>query len=299
VDTKAGSDHLKFRERLEKLTLNSTYAAEYRSLLKTYGDPEAALLALWAAHGANASKDWPWPRTGTFRIIPQGSMRKKSLSDEEKEKGISGGPFWVPFEKGDQSQELEEEEGGRTSRIGAAWSRENPLVIDWSTAAVALLRRRAIAKGAQSPRLQNEQLWFHAGVTWNRVASYLRARQIPEHAIFGSEAPLLRPLQWVKWLSPLSLLSLLNADTLDFMLRTFLGSRMHVEVGDVRRLVVPVLTPAQKQTLEQIAKRALAAKQSADAGKDGEPLTEIEKELSAYTRDLYRIPRTARLWVVR
>lgn len=297
--TAAAQEHLEFQERLEKLTLqHAVFGAEYQSLLRTHGDREAALLALWSVHGAKRPVPLPWPRTGTFRIAMSADLRQEPLSHQEREDGIASGPFWVPFEKGDQSQELEGDDG-RTQRIGSAWTRDNPLVIDWSREAVGLLRRRARAHGAQSPRMQNEHLWFHEGVTWNRVARYLRVRQVPETAIFGSEAPLLRPIPWIDWLSPRALLALLNSDVLDFVLRTFLGSLMHIEVGDIRRLPVPVLAPEQTHALETFASRATAAKRAQDSGVAGEPLDAVEHELDAYVRDLYEVPEDAELWVVR
>ena len=299
-DTAAAHEHLEFQERLEQLALrDGVLGGEYQSLLRTHGDREAALLALWSVHGAKRPCPLPWPRTGTFRIAKSADLRPKPLSREEREHGIASGPFWVPFEKGDQSQELEDDDG-RVSRIGAAWTRDNPLVIDWSRESVGLLRRRAAGKdSAQKPYFRNEHLWFHAGMTWNRVASYLRVRQIPETAIFGDKAPLVRPLAGVEWLSPLALLSLLNSDVLDFTLRTFLGSRMMIEVGDIRRLPMPVLAPDQKQALETFGSRAIAAKRAQDTGAAGERLATVEGELNAYVRDLYGVPKDAELWVVR
>ncbi|HLH69757.1 MAG TPA: Eco57I restriction-modification methylase domain-containing protein [Candidatus Dormibacteraeota bacterium] len=293
--TEAAEEHRRFQERLERLTLDSRLASEYRTLLRDHGDRERALLALWQAHGGKRPCPLPWPRTGTFRIVPRERVHTGPVSVEERRSGIAGPACFIPFEKGDQSQELEDEEG-RVTRIGAAWVRDNPLVIDWSQEAVALLRRRAAgAESAQKPYFRNEHLWFQAGVTWNSLARYLRARLAPEGSIFGHMAPLLRPLPWVGWLSPLSLLALLNSDVTDFLLRTFLGSLMHIEVGDLRRLVVPVLSPAQKADLERFAERAIAARR----GQSDEPLATIEAELDAYVRDLYGVPRTADLWVVR
>ena len=291
--TDAADDHLQLQERLERATLASGFADEYRSLLKTHGDRERAMLALWTSHGAKRPMPLPWPRTGTFRIVQTDDVLDRPVTSDERRSGIAGPRHWVPFEKGDQSQQLEDEEG-RVSRIGAAWDRDNPLVIDWSPEAVSLLRRRAASHGAQSPRLQNEQLWFSPGVTWNVVASYLRVRRLKSGSIFGHKAPLLRPLAWIDWLSPDSLMSLLNSEVLDFTLRTFLGSRMMIEVGDIRRLIVPVLSDSQRTTLEDFAQRAFAARKDGDRG-----LGAIERDLNAYVRDMYGVPRTAELWVVR
>jgi hypothetical protein len=292
--TEAAEEHRRFQERLERLTLESRFASEYRTLLRDHGDRERALLALWQAHGGNRPCPLPWPYTGTFRIVPREMVHTGPVSVEERRSGIAGPACFIPFEKGDQSQELEKE--GRVTRIGAAWVRDNPLVIDWSCEAVALLRRRAAgAESAQKPYFRNERLWFQSGVTWNSLASYLRVRLVEKGSIFGHKTPLLRPLPWVEWLSPLSLLALLNSDVIDFVVRTFLGSRMQIEVGDLRRLVVPVLSPAQKADLERFAERAIAARR----GQSEEPLATIEAELNAYVRDLYGVPRTADLWVVR
>jgi hypothetical protein len=288
-------NHLEMQERIEKITLKGPHAARYQSLQRTHGDRQGALLALWESSAAELSKEWP--RVGSFQVVSPDQVRTSPPSAEEKKEGISGKRCWVPFEKGDQGQEIDRK--GKTAKIGSAWTRTNPLVIDWSKDAVALLKRRAAAKGSQSPRMQNEDLWFSAGITWNRVASYLRVRIVPEVSIFADKAPLLRPLPWVKWLSVKSLLALMNSDTLDFVMRTFLGSRMMVEVGDVRRLVIPVLSVDQQQVLEGLTGRATAAKQAKDNAGKSEPLAGVEQELNDYVRDLYRIPRTAKLWVVR
>ncbi len=202
----------------------------------------------------------------------------------------------MPFEKGDQSQEAED---GGGARIAAAWARDNPIVIDWSATAVSLLRRRAREKGAQSPRMQNEALWFHEGLTWNSVASYLRVRSLPEGSIFGHKAPLLRPAPHVSWLSVPSLMALLNGDAVDFLLRTFLGSRMMIEVGDVRRIPIPVLSETQRQDLEALAARATETKKAFDGNGSGETLAIVEAEVDAYVRALYGVAPDAKLWVVR
>jgi hypothetical protein len=122
---------------------------------------------------------------------------------------------------------------------------------------------------------------------------------VPEKAIFGHMSPLLRPLPWIEWLSPQALLALLNSDVLDFILRTFLGSLMHIEVGDIRRLIVPVLAPDQKEALEAFANRATAAKRAQDGRGSGERLATVEDEMDVYVRALYGVPKDAELWVVR
>jgi hypothetical protein len=140
-------------------------------------------------------------------------------------------------------------------------------------------------------------MWGEAGITFNRVASYLRARLTPEGGIFGDMAPVIRPT--TDWLTRYALLALLNSSVLDFILRTFLGSRMHIEIGDVRRLPVPVLTTAQGDRLSDLTQRAVDAKRAIDEGRDGESLLAVEDELNVYVCELYGFAVGADFWVVR
>jgi hypothetical protein len=250
------------------------------------GDLEQALLAIAERF---RPEELGWPRSGLIRVAPRGAVRGTRLTTAEIEDGITEGPTWVPFEKGDSSGD----DGG-----AARWRRENPIVIDWSTESVALLRRRARqAESYRKPRLQNEHLWGQGGVTWNRIASYLRVREIPEGSIFSDMTPVVRPT--VPWLTSDGLLALLNAPLVDFLLRTFLGSRMHLEIGHMRRIPMPVLSPQQCEHLDALGRRALAAKTARDGGETGEALEAIEQEIDRYVRDLYGVAADADLWVVR
>jgi hypothetical protein len=230
-----------------------------------------------------------WPKVGLIRVADPSRVHRSRLTSGEVERGLSGERTWVPFEKGDSS-----DEGG-----GARWTRSNPLVIDWSEDAVALLRRRARQDDSyRKPRLQNEHLWGQGGggVTWNRVASYLRARVVDEGGIFSDMSPTVRPS--VDWLSRGALLSLMCAPVVDFLVRTFVGTRMHIELGHLRRIPIPVLTTEQSTTLGDLGSRAVEAKIARDAGQPSD-LATIERDIDEYVRDLYGIARDADLWVVR
>jgi hypothetical protein len=230
--------------------------------------------------------DLKWPRIGLIRSVSADAVHEGALTEDEVEYGLDGTATFVPFEKGDDSAE-----GG-----GAKWRRDNPLVIDWSHDCVTLLRERAQRGGSRSPRLQNERVWGKGGVTWNSLARYLRSRLVPEGAIFGHMTPTIRPT--VDWLTTFALLALLNSRTLDYTTRTFLGSLMHIEIGDVRRLPVPVLNDDQAERLDALGRGAVAAKEAQDCGQPSD-LVEIERELDAYVRALYGVRRNADLWVVR
>lgn len=286
--TDEARDVLERQERFEALVLErAEYAERYRALRNSRLDREAALVAL-AQEVADTKEDLGWPRIGLLRIAPPERVWRASLTRNEVQEGLAGEAFWVPFEKGDDSAA-----GG-----GARWRRDNPIVIDWSREAVTLLRARAKQKQShRKPYFRNEQLWGRPGVTWNRVASYLRGRLVPEGGIFCSEAPTIAPT--AHWVSVDALIALLNAPAVDFLLRTFLGSRMHIEIGDIRRVPVPVLGEAESRRLANLGARAIASKQALDEGRSGESLPEIEREIDFLVRDLYGIDRHADLWVVR
>ena len=82
---------------------------------------------------------------------------------------------------------------------------------------------------------------------------------------------------------------------IDFLIRTFLGSRMHIEVGDIRRVPIPVLAPEQSWALSDLGRRAVSAAKA----RDREALRRVEAEVNRYVRDLYGMPPEADLWVVR
>jgi hypothetical protein len=211
------------------------------------------------------------PGRKPFLVVDPAAVRSSPLTASEIERGILDGPSWVSYETSDRSSP-----GG-----GARWVRDNQTVIDWSSESVALLRHRLLA-GPRRPVLRNEDLWFRGGVTHNRIASYLRARMMPEHAIFSSESPVYVPL--VGWLSSHGLLALLNAPVVEFALKTFLATRNHIEVGHVRRLPIPVLNASQAQKLTRLGRSAVKA-----ARTDRVSLPDVEAEIDRFTRELYGV----------
>lgn len=292
--TEAAAEHLANQAYLERLVLaKPAFKSTYEKLRAEGKNREEALLALWDE--PSNEPDLEWPKGKTFRVAPRRLVRNDLPTEEERQSGIAKGSFFVPFEKGDQSQK-EEDADGTMRRLGARWCRQNNLVIDWSCDAVSLLRARAQAGGARSPRFQNEDLWFTEGIVYNTVASYLRSRLAPP-SVLSHKAPFLRPS--VDWLDAHGLMALLNSDTLDFIVRALLGSRNMIEVGDIRHIPVPVLDPAASARFSSLGKKAVEFKQAADAGGNGEPLRRIEDEIDELIRDLYGIPRNAELWVVR
>ena len=277
---------LAMRERLQAITLASpAHAPCYHERL---GRGDSVVEALLHVANKFPTKELEWPKTGLIRTVSPGDILTRALSRGEVDNGLTDAARFLPFEKGDDSGE----DGG------ARWRRDNAVVIDWSEPAVALLRARAGQSAShRRPRIQNEKMWGTGGVTWNSTSSYLRGRLVPPGGIFGHKTPLIVPR--VDWLSIHALAVLMNAAPADYIVRTLLGSRMQIEIGDIRRLPVPVLSDTLASRLDDLGGRAIMAKEALDHGEAGESLAEIETEVDRVTRDLYGIPADADLWVVR
>jgi len=153
-----GSDEarraLRRQNRIARVLRNDPEQASAWSLLKRrMGDGASlqdALLFLLELRDAGHTADLPGRKP--FRVVCAGEVHQGPLTTEQRRGGIVEGPSWISYETGDRS----------TARGAAAWVRENPVVIDWSAAAVALLRRRRIA-GPRKPVMRNEDLWFRGG----------------------------------------------------------------------------------------------------------------------------------------
>lgn len=265
-----------------RLASNAGLMAEYRSLRANGRDLEGALLEMVDRH---RPQELGWPRSGLVRVAPHGAVRRSRLLPGEVKAGVSEGTHWVPYEKGDTSSV----EGG-----GARWVRENPIVIDWSPESVQLLRQRARQEESyRKPYFRNEHLWGQGGVTWNRVGRYLRARRVPDGAIFSDMSPTIRPT--VDWLPVDALLALLNAPVTDFLVRTFHGSLMHLEIGHLRAVPIPVLTADASARLSQLGAQVVEA----TLRQDGGARRQAEGGIDSVVRDLYGLTQDQELWVVR
>jgi hypothetical protein len=282
ADTAEGQRFQEMRDQLLGQIGRSPVSEKFNAIVAHEDRLESALIV------AAADKDFSafaFPRY--LWIISPEYVYSGGLSPALKQCGISGEAHFVPFEKGDRS------EGSGTDSAGAKWYRQNPIVIDWSTDAVALLRRRLANSGTGRPRFQNEALWGQAGVAWNTVTSYLRVRLIPADGIFGHKAPVIIPR--VQWLDEYSLMALLNSEVVEFLVKTFLGSRMMIEVGHIRHVPVPMLDSAQAQTLSALGRSAVDYTQRGDFAS----LAIAEAEINRVTKKLYGMSEDENLWVAR
>ena len=111
--TDAASENEGNQRRLENaLRPHEALLRAYEGLRAEGLDREQALLVLWDDLGNDGILTKAWPRAANFRVARRQDVRTKPLSPTERRSGITSGPFWVPFEKGDQSQEVTAEGAG-------------------------------------------------------------------------------------------------------------------------------------------------------------------------------------------
>jgi hypothetical protein len=263
------------RRLLEALRTEPDRKADWNVVREQLGAGHTLSDALAHLLRARQEKVDVLPERKPFMIVDPSQVRTEPLTPAEIRDGIASDRCWIPYETSGRS----------ATQGGARWTRETPIVLDWSCEAVALLRERR-KSGERRPVLRNEDLWFQGGVTHNRVTSQLRARMMPKHAIFSSESPVYIPLS--EWLDSHALLALLNAPVVEFIVKTFLASRNHIEVGHMLRVPIPVLTASQSATLTRLGRDALTASRAARA-----QLPDVELELDRFTRELYGVGSSA------
>jgi hypothetical protein len=285
-DTDEGARTIRERDSLlNRIAQHPVAGPRFVRETKAGASEDDALLSL--AEDEKLEEALRFPRL--LKTVPRDEVYTGELKRTAIRDGLSGEKNYVQFEKGDRSGE---DQAGAS--VAARWTRENPIVIDWSRTAVALIRARdAGAENRRRPRLQNEALWGRRGITWNSIARYLRARIVPDNSIFGHKTPVIVPT--VEWLDEYALLALLNSDSVEFILKTFLGSLMQIEVGDLRRVPVPVLSQLQAKGLSELGSQATAA---ATERRSAE-LSEIERQINMFVRALYGIAEDVALWVTR
>jgi Putative RNA methylase family UPF0020 len=271
------------RRILDTLRCDHGREHQWRELKRLigYGAPlQDGLLNLLAQRDEGSGNDLPERKP--FLVVDPVDVRSGPLTALEAASGIAEGPTWIRYATGDRT----------TSDGGATWVSKGATVVDWSVGAVRLLRERR-ETGYRRPVLRNPDLWFHPAVTHNRISSYLRARLLPANCLFSSESPVYRPRG--NHLDIYALLALLNSPVIDFIVKTFLATRNHVEIGHVLRVPVPVLEAATSGRLSSLGRSAAAAADQGDEGK----LRTRTRELDELTRALYLIPESITLPIMR
>jgi hypothetical protein len=241
---------------------------------------EDALLDLLEQRDNDDGEDLPERKP--FRLVDAREVRSGPLTSDETQDGIASGPTWVRYATGNRA----------SSDGGSTWISSCAAVIDWSVDSVAQLRERRDT-GYRRPVLRNPDLWFRPAVTHNRISSYLRARLLPANCLFSSESPVYVPRG--DRIDLYALLALMNSPVVEFIVKTFLASRNHIEVGHVLRVPVPVLDAGAEAELSSLGRSAAEAAAIGTMNGAGS----IGQRLDAMTRELYLIPQSADLSIPR
>lgn len=155
--------------------------------------------------------------------------------------GLRGRGQWVPYSKGD--------------REGNRWASDQPLFIEWTSAAVDILQTDPRA------RWQNHQFFFLPGVSWSDTGNHvaLKARELP---VSVNDVKSMRLTPVVSFLSARAFLALLNADIVSFLEKKFVNNTAMYQVNDLRQIPIIIPTTVQHERLDELARLCIDAKRA-------------------------------------
>jgi len=162
---------------------------------------------------------------------------------------------WVPFAK-----------GGSFSRFYQSFE----LVVLWrdSGAEIKRYNNRIYGKGGWSRQVRSEDSYGQAGLTWPRAGGVFNVRWLPSGHIFADKGPGFFPSVRS---SEAFLAGVLNSLVADFLIRGLVSRRAmggRWELGAVKRIPLPLPTPAQKERIGKLATAIRDSKASWDRGNE-------------------------------
>jgi hypothetical protein len=216
-----------------------------------------------------------------YRIAADNQVAEVSkLSDIEKENGILGSAFFVPYDKGD--------------RAGNSWILPTPFYIDWSESSVSELKKGSGIDAVGSAVVRNPQFYFRAGVCWiltlNESSAYLKAR-LREPGIFDVNAMSIfveNDLVTEKFL-----VTLLNSYFVFAYQKNFINNTSAFQINDAKQLPLVIPTRRQLELFESLFDQAadIKAQQYQEIGSDttdlDKELVEIQKQVDLAVLELY------------
>lgn len=165
-----------------------------------------------------------------YRIVSEDLLANVlSLTDEEKDHGISGKSTFVPYDKGDKD--------------GTRWCLDTPFVIDWSQSSVCILQTSPKA------RYQNSKFYFLEGFCWNNNLNekYYNIKCREKKAGIHDVASM-SLFELTSKVPAYYLVTLINSSLCGYFYRMFLNNTVNVQVNDLRML--PVVVPTETQLTE-------------------------------------------------
>jgi hypothetical protein len=158
-----------------------------------------------------------------------------SLTNQEKEQGISDNRTFVPYDKGDKE--------------GNKWYIENPFVIDWSKENVHFFKTNSGKKGNGMPVVRNSQFYFKEGFCWNNNLNerYFNIKCKEKKAGIHDVASM-SLFELTSKVPAYYLVTMINSSLCGYFYRMFLNNTVNVQVNDLRML--PVIVPSEEQLIE-------------------------------------------------
>ena len=165
-----------------------------------------------------------------YRIVPDQLLADiTSLTNQEKEQGISDNRTFVPYDKGDKE--------------GNKWYIENPYLIDWSKENVHYL------KTSPKSRYQGYTFYFREGFCWNNNLNerYFNIKCKEKKAGIHDVASM-SLFELTSKVPAYYLVTMINSSLCGYFYRMFLNNTVNVQVNDLRML--PVIVPSEEQLIE-------------------------------------------------
>jgi hypothetical protein len=212
-----------------------------------------------------------------YRIISKNEISDiNELTLSERENGITGEKFYVPYDKGDKD--------------GNRWHLENPYYISWDSESVNLLKGKYGKNGIGDAVFRNPQLYFREGLCYSNIKThFIKARIKPKsiHDVtsksFFSKTDLI-PNHY--------LIVLLNSSIVADIINGFLNNTSIFQVNDARFLPIPVPNKEHLEYSQKLFNKAVSVQKDFFKGnlsksKKEHLLDEIQIEVDRFVYDLY------------
>jgi hypothetical protein len=215
-----------------------------------------------------------------YRIIPDSLIYDLDISDKQKNEGIKGKSYFVPYDKGD--------------REGNRWYLETPYLIDWCEETVSWLKSHSGHSGAGMPVVRNPQFYFRNGFCWTNVlnpnSTYFKCR-LKDTTVndVGSMS-----LYDESGLGDKYFVISLNSYLHFKVLREFFNNTVNIQMNDIRKLPIKIPSEKELKAFNKKFDECLAIKKEYFAGEIDRTemniqLRPIEAEIDEMVNKLYGI----------
>jgi len=239
------------REELRSYWKNSPkFSVAYSELAKMHHDDFDTIAEEMKLRFKSNRESWLGQNVGfkrgeVYRIVTPGVVYPLgNLKEEDRARiiyeGIDSVKCWLPYSKGDKE--------------GNKWTNRQELFICWNAENVKELQSVTTA------RWQGHKYFLKSGVTWSDTGNHvaLKARIAPV-AIFDVSGMRLTPM--ISTVPSHILLATFNSNVFSFFIKKFVDHTQKYQINDIRQ--APIVIPSKDQAafLEQLAVRALNAKE--------------------------------------